>query len=188
MMPKTSRPSAPALSTAPSRSSPRRAASRDEAPPSAVPSSTVLPSAVLPASPSSRLSRTQARAPAITAMPTGTLTAKIHGQEKLLVSQPPRSGPRAAAPAITAPHTPNAAARSRPRKVAFTLERVDGRIAAPPTPWSRRAAISVPPELESAASTEASTNTPTPAISRRRLPSRSPSRPAISSSADSTTA
>src|SRR5699024_1347509 len=105
----------------------------------------------------SRVYPTHARAPARTSTPIGTLTRKIQGQEQELVSQPPSSGPRAAAPDITAPHTPKAAARSGPRKVASTVERVEGRISAPPMPWSRRAAIRAPAPPASAASTEAST-------------------------------
>lgn len=50
----------------------------------------------------------------------------------------------AAAPDMTAPRTPKAAARSLPRKMEFTLESVEGSIAAPPIPCGARAAIKVP--------------------------------------------
>src|SRR5699024_9969172 len=73
--------------------------------------------------------------------PSGTLTKKIHSHEKDDVNQPPRSGPIAAAPAMTAPHTPNATARSLPRNTALTVERVEGKISAPPTPCTTRAQI-----------------------------------------------
>ena len=76
--------------------------------------------------------------------PIGTLTQKIHRQPAYSVSRPPASGPTAAAPAMTAPHTPKAAARSSPWNREFTLDRVEGRIAAPPTPWTTRATISTP--------------------------------------------
>lgn len=51
----------------------------------------------------------------------------------------------AAAPEITAAHTPNAAARCRPRNTAFTVESVEGMMNAAPTAWTARAPISMPP-------------------------------------------
>ena len=48
-------------------------------------------------------------------------------------------------PPIVEPQTAKAIARSRPTKTAFTVERVEGRIIAAPTPWSSRAAMSALP-------------------------------------------
>ena len=45
---------------------------------------------------------------------TGRLTKKIHRQDSVSVSSPPRTGPTAAEPPATAPQTPNAVPRSRP--------------------------------------------------------------------------
>ncbi len=135
-----------------------------------------------------RVSGTHRYAPTTTSTPIGRLTRKIHGQVNDVVSQPPASGPTAAAPEITAPHTPNAAARSLPRNVAFTVDSVDGRIAAAPRPCTRRPPTSVPPSSAAADSREPTRNSATPATSRRRRPSRSPSLPADSSSPASTTA
>ncbi len=50
----------------------------------------------------------------IAATLTGRLTKKIHRQDKVSVIRPPRTGPTAAEPPATAPHTPNAAPRARP--------------------------------------------------------------------------
>lgn len=94
--------------------------------------------------------------------PIGTLTQKIHRQPAYSVSRPPANGPTAAAPAMTAPHTPKAAARSSPWNREFTLDRVDGRIAAPPTPWTTRATISTPAEPARPAITEPRTNSARP--------------------------
>jgi hypothetical protein len=48
------------------------------------------------------------------AMPTGTLTKKIHGHESSCVSSPPRIRPTAAPPIAIAAQTPSARARSFP--------------------------------------------------------------------------
>ena len=119
--------------------------------------------------------------------PIGTLTQKIHRQPAYSVSRPPASGPTAAAPAITAPHTPNAAARSSPWNREFTLDRVDGRIAAPPMPCTTRATISTPADPARPASTEPRTNSATPARNNVLRPLASPNLPAVSSRAAKTT-
>lgn len=123
----------------------------------------------------------------ITARPIGTLTQKIHSQEKDPASQPPSNGPTAAAPDMVAPQTPKAAARSLPRKTAFTVDRVAGNTIAPPTPCTTRARSSSEDEPESAAMMEPITKTVVPVTKSRFRPRRSPIRPVESSSAANTT-
>ncbi|MNW57419.1 hypothetical protein D3C74_352260 [compost metagenome] len=134
-----------------------------------------------------RVSGTTRIAPMMTAIPIGMLTRKIQGHVNDVVSQPPRSGPTAAMPEITAPQMPNATARSLPRNVALTVDRVAGRTNAPPTPWIRRATIRVPASSAWEARMLPPRKTTTPTRSRLRRPSRSPRRPAVSSSAANTT-
>ncbi len=123
----------------------------------------------------------------MTRMPIGTFTRKIHGHVNDVVSQPPSSGPTAAIPEMTAPHTPNAMARSRPRNVALTVDSVHGSTSAPPTPCTTRATISAVEDSDAAAIRLPPMNTTTPATKSIRRPSRSPRRPAVSSSAANTT-
>ncbi|MBM4569343.1 MFS transporter [Rhodococcus hoagii] len=80
----------------------------------------------------------------MTRMPIGTFTRKIHGHVNDVVSQPPSSGPTAAIPEMTAPHTPNAMARSRPRNVALTVDSVHGSTSAPPRRGRRSAPSRTP--------------------------------------------
>ena len=125
------------------------------------------------------VSLTLRRAPTTTATPIGTLTQKIHRQSKEVVSHPPRSGPMAAMPAMTAPQMPNATARSLPRKVALTVERVAGRTMAPPTPWRAREAMRLLAPVAIAAVMLPTTKRVTPTRSMVRRPYRSPSRPKL---------
>ena len=104
------------------------------------------------------------------AAPRGRLTRKIQRQVRDVVSQPPTSGPTAAAPAITAPQMPKAIALSRPRKVALTVERVAGRISAAPIPWAQRDQISSPVSRAPAAARLAATKSATPIRNISRLP------------------
>ncbi|GAA4743784.1 hypothetical protein GCM10023217_10800 [Gordonia alkaliphila] len=128
------------------------------------------------------------KAATISTRPTGTLTQKIHSHEKELVSQPPSSGPSAAAPEITAPHTPKAAARALPRKVSLTVASVDGRMHAPPMPWRTRALISSSALPLRAAQVLPPMNRAIPMMKMFRRPNRSPSAAAVSSRAASTIA
>lgn len=136
---------------------------------------------------SALVSSTTSRAPRTTRMPIGTFTRKIHRHEKSVVSQPPRSGPTAAMPAMTEPQIANAITRSLPRKVAFTVDSVHGSTAAPPMPWMRRAQISDIESSAAAARRLPARNTATPTMNSSRRPIRSLSLPADSSSAAKTT-
>ena len=98
-----------------------------------------------------------------TAIPNGNFTRKIQRHPRVSVNTPPSSGPRAAAELITAPQTPNAAARYLPRNRADTVDRVFGMIIAPPMPCSTRAASSIPAPCEAAASAELATKITVPA-------------------------
>ena len=79
-------------------------------------------------------SGTMSSAPMMTMSASGGLIQKMSRHEKLVVSHPPSTGPTAAMPAMVAPQMPNAVARSRPLKLAFTSDSDVGRIMAPPTP------------------------------------------------------
>jgi hypothetical protein len=118
--------------------------------------------------------------------PTGTFTRKAQRQETSVVSQPPTSGPIAATPPMVDPQIAKAMARSRPTKRAFTVERVEGRIIAPPTPWRNRPRMRISPLGARAATRLAPTNTTVPSRKRRRRPHRSPARPAEMSRAAKT--
>ena len=83
----------------------------------------------------------------------GMLIPNAQRHEKLVVSQPPSSGPSAAVPPMVAPQTPKAMPRSRPRNVALSRDSEVGSIMAPPMPCRARAPISVPPLWATAAST-----------------------------------
>ena len=78
----------------------------------------------------------------MTSRPIGRLIPNAHRQEYEVVSQPPNSGPSAAVPPIVDPQMANATPRSRPRKLALISDSEVGRMSAPPTPWTARAAIS----------------------------------------------
>ncbi len=121
-----------------------------------------------------------------TSSPTGTLIQNAQRQVWYVVSQPPTSGPTAAMPPIVEPQTAKAMARSRPAKTAFTVDRVDGRIIAAPTPCSTRAAMSIVPPTANPARTLATTKTTMPRRNSRRRPWMSPTRPTVSSSAAKT--
>jgi len=126
---------------------------------------------------SSRDSGTSTSVAAMTSTPIGTLMPNAHRQESSVVSQPPRSGPRAADPPMVEPQTANAIARSRPAKVALSRDNEVGSIIAPPSPWSTRAPISSAPDPADAASRLAATKTSTPTTNIRRRPVRSATRP-----------
>src|SRR5438046_284896 len=76
---------------------------------------------------SMRLSATSKTVSASTAMPTGTLTKKIHSQPRYLVRMPPMRTPTAAPLPPTAPQIPSALFRSAPSaKSVVTIERAAG--------------------------------------------------------------
>ena len=69
------------------------------------------------------------------AIPTGTLTKKIHGQEKRSTRIPPSSRPTAAPPVAIAAQTPSAFVRSWPSaKVVVRIESAAGAMSAAPKP------------------------------------------------------
>jgi hypothetical protein len=81
---------------------------------------------------------------------------------------------------------PKAIARSRPRKFALRIDWVAGRIMAPPTPWTSRAAISISPLVERPATIDAATKSASPARYMRRRPRMSPIRPSVTRRAANT--
>ena len=112
------------------------------------------------------------------AMPTGTLTKKIHSHDSSSTRIPPSSRPNAAPPAAIALQTPSALVRSGPSaKVVVMIESAAGETSAAPRPWSARAAISISEDGESPHSSEANENSATPARKIFLRPSRSPARP-----------
>ena len=123
-----------------------------------------------------------------TAAPSGMFTRKIQCHEAHWVRAPPANGPMAAAPEITAPHTPNAAPRYLPRNTAFTVESVDGMIRAAPIACTARAAMSGPAASAIAARMLPPTKTTRPTWNRSFRPHLSASLPVDSKSAASRTA
>ena len=82
------------------------------------------------------------------AMPTGTLTKKIHSHDSTSTRMPPSSRPTAAPPAAIALHTPSAFVRSGPSaNVVVMIDSAAGETSAAPRPCSARAAISIPDEV-----------------------------------------
>ena len=112
----------------------------------------------------------------------------MNSQPTVSVSSPPTSGPTATAAPVVAPQIPNAVPRSRPWKVAASSASEVANIAAPPTPCSARAMLSMSGEPASAHSTDAAVKTPSPARNMSLRPNRSASDPAVSSSAASDSA
>jgi hypothetical protein len=119
---------------------------------------------------SSRVSGTYLAIRISTTSPTGMLIQKAQRHDTSVVSQPPTRGPTAAMPPMVEPHTANAMARSFPRKTAFRVERVAGRIIAAPAPCSTLAPISIAAPSARPARTLAPTNTAMPTAKRRRRP------------------
>ena len=74
-------------------------------------------------------------------------------------------------------------ARSGPRSVPLSRARLLGTTSAPPTPWTSRAAISVPTVGAAAQHSEATSMTARPTMRMRRRPKWSASAPASSNSA-----
>ena len=66
--------------------------------------------------------------------PIGTLTKKIHFQDRPEVRIPPITGPTATAAPVIDPHTPKATPRSRPWKAWANRARDVENMMAPPTP------------------------------------------------------
>src|SRR6266536_590657 len=116
---------------------------------------------------SARLSRSSHGLTAKTSAPTGRLMKKIHDQLNELVSTPPSNTPAAPPLPEAAPQTPSAMFRSRPSwNVVVRIDSAAGESSAAPSPWRARKPISDP-----------TVNSATPAMNRRRRPSRSAMRP-----------
>ena len=113
-----------------------------------------------------------------TAMPTGTLMKKIHGQERSSVSAPPTIRPNALPPIAIAAQTPSAFARSAPSwKVVVMIASAAGEMNAAPSPCSPRQAMSIPELWARPLSSDATVKTTRPKRNSRLRPSRSPARP-----------
>ena len=111
-------------------------------------------------------------------MPTGTLTKKIHGQEKYWVSTPPRTRPTAAPPMAIAAQTASALARSAPSaNVVAMIESAAGEISAAPRPCKAREPMSMPSVEARPSSSDAPVKMTSPIRNSRLRPSRSPARP-----------
>lgn len=117
------------------------------------------------------------------------MTRNAACQPRHCTSSPPTIGPSAIPAPITAVQTPKASARSRGSvNTTRRIDRVEGMIAAPPTPSSARAAMTSHGAVATVASSDAAANTANPTISSRLRPQRSPSAPAVISSPDSASA
>ena len=114
--------------------------------------------------------------------PMGTFSQKIHGQSRPWVTAPPTTGPASTAMPVTLLKIPRAQARRCGGNAADSRASASGSISAAPAPCTARAAISSVAFCASAHAAEAAANSPTPAASIRRRPSRSPSAAPVSSS------
>ena len=116
-------------------------------------------------------------------IPIGRLTKKIQCQLIAWVRTPPTSSPIEPPAEATNANTPIAFACSLGSlNIVTIIPRITEEVIAPPAPCTKRAAISIPWLDESPHTAEAAVNTPRPVRNIRRRPTRSPSRPASSSS------
>ena len=107
---------------------------------------------------------------------------KIQCQLIASVSTPPASRPTEAPAEATNAYTPIAFACSRGSGNMVTImPRITAEATAPPAPWTKRAAISIPWPWATAHTSEAPVKTTRPARNTLRCPIRSPSRPDRSS-------
>ena len=118
--------------------------------------------------------------------PSGTLMKNAQRQEATSASHPPSSGPKAAMPPKTAPHSPKAAARMGPRKFTLMIAIEVGSIIAPPTASPARARISMSPSWARPATTLKMMKMTVPIMNRRLRPMRSASTPKVISRAAKT--
>jgi len=110
---------------------------------------------------------------------TGTMNRNTLPHQKRPSSQPPTMGPAATPTPVVAPHSPIALARSaRSVKTLAMSDRVDGKMAAAPTPITARAAISWAGVWHSDPARLPAANTPSPASSTPLRPTRSLTLPA----------
>ena len=102
-------------------------------------------------------------------MPIGTLMKKIQCQLIASVSTPPASSPIEPPAEATNPYTPIAFACSRGSgNIVTIIPRMTAEASAPPAPWMKRAAISIPWLCATAHSSEATVNTARPIRKTRR--------------------
>ena len=87
---------------------------------------------------------------------------KIDSQPMLSVSAPPTSGPMATAAPIVAPQIPTAVPRSRPWKAEASSASEVANIAAPPTPCTARARLSMSGLVDRAQPSDATVKIPSP--------------------------
>ena len=120
---------------------------------------------------------------AIATTASGTFTQKTEPQKKWASSRPLRVGPTTMPIPAMLDHSAIAPARSRAGNTAVRIDSVAGMTNAPPTPISARAAISVAESPDRAAQAEPEAKMTRPSSSARRRPNRSPSAPAMTSSA-----
>ncbi|MDQ0949988.1 hypothetical protein QFZ24_003911 [Streptomyces phaeochromogenes] len=117
----------------------------------------------------------------------GTLIRKTEPHQKWSSSQPPMIGPSGMPSADAAEMTPTALVRSVGGKSEGRTDRASGITSAPPTPITARATTTQVTSPARAPTSEPARKTPSPTISIRRRPNRSPSSPAGSISAAKTT-
>ena len=106
--------------------------------------------------------------------PMGTLIQKMKLQSKSSTTAPPMIGPAATPSPLTPPQIPIASSRSRVGTASARCVRESVVIAAPPAPWTTRAAIRAPDVEDSAAPAEASVKSATPQRKTLRRPRRLP--------------
>ena len=112
------------------------------------------------------------------AIPTGTLTKKIHSHDRYSVRTPPSSSPTAAPPTAMAAQTLSAFVRSAPSlKVVVTIDSAAGDTMAAPRPCSARATMRNSEEVAKPARNDAPVKRITPAMNRRLRPTKSAARP-----------
>ena len=110
----------------------------------------------------SRLSGAAHLVSTTTATHSGTLIAKIHRHEAVSTSQPPSTGPIAAATPESPAQVPIARARSWGRNDAWMSDSAPGVSSAAPTPWNTRRAMSWVGVWAAAHSADATRNQTTP--------------------------
>ena len=111
---------------------------------------------------------------------TNRLIRKPQRQLKLVVSQPPSSGPIAVDAPATPPHTPNAIARSRPRNLETSSDAVAGIMSAAPMPsMIDSPTMSMGTLVEIDAMKEPTPKSTAPNMNMRLRPNRSPRRPPV---------
>ena len=123
------------------------------------------------------------------AMAMGTLIRKTDPHQKWSSRKPPRMGPIATPSPVVPDQMPMARARSRSVvKTLVRIDRVDGMMAAAPTPMQARAMMRRSGEPDQAENADPPPKTARPAMNTHLRPTRSPSAPRESSRPAKTTA